>query len=80
MRFADSGAGQGRPTLSQFRNAPLFWTGTLLAAVGTGLHFPLYIDARSMHYQVSKMQGSGAFRAYPGLTCLRGMRGKPRGW
>jgi putative MFS transporter len=60
MRFADSGAGQGRPTLSQFRNAPLFWIGSLLAAVGTGLHFPLYINARSMHYQVSKMGSMGA--------------------
>jgi MFS transporter, putative metabolite:H+ symporter len=60
MQSAETGAGQGRPTLSQFRNAPLFWIGSLLAAIGTGLHLPLYIDSRSMHYQVSKMGSMGA--------------------
>src|SRR5579859_7420607 len=60
MQSAETGADQGRPTLSQFRNAPLFWIGSLLAAIGTGLHFPLYIDSRSMHYQVSKMGPMGA--------------------
>ena len=60
MQSADFGADQGRPTLSQFRNAPLFWIGSLLAAIGTGLHLPLYIAARSMHYQVSKMSMKGS--------------------
>ncbi|HEY2576148.1 MAG TPA: MFS transporter [Streptosporangiaceae bacterium] len=60
MQSADFGADQGRPTLNQFRNAPLFWVGILLAAVGTGLHFPLYIASRSMHYQVSKMSMTGS--------------------
>src|SRR5579859_657492 len=60
MQSNEFGAGQERPTLSQFRNAPLFWIGSLLAAIGTALHFPLYLASRSMHYQVSKMGSMGA--------------------
>jgi MFS transporter, putative metabolite:H+ symporter len=44
------------PSLNTFRNAYLFWGGTIAAAIGTILHLPMYLSARGVHYEVSKMQ------------------------
>lgn len=56
MRSAESSAQPHHRSLNTFRNAPLFWGGSIAAGIGTILHFPMYFASRSMHYQVSKMQ------------------------
>ncbi len=56
MRSAGSTAELNRPKLNSFRNAPLFWGGSIAAAIGTVLHLPMYLSARGVHYEVSKMQ------------------------
>lgn len=65
MQPAESGVARGRPALNAFRNAPLFWGGTIAAGIGTLLHLPMYIAARNMHYEVSKamMTHSGGMEA-----------------
>jgi MFS transporter, putative metabolite:H+ symporter len=56
MQTAESSTELERPKLNSFRNAPLFWGGSIIAAIGTILHLPMYLSARSVHYEVSKMQ------------------------
>jgi putative MFS transporter len=34
----------------------LFWAGSIAAGIGAILHLPMYLSARGVHYQVSKMQ------------------------
>lgn len=56
MRSAESDTLMESPKLNSFRNAPLFWGGSIIAAIGTLLHLPMYLSAQSVHYEVSKMQ------------------------
>lgn len=56
MQSAESSTTLARPKLNSFRNGPLFWIGSIIAAIGTVLHLPMYLAARGEHYEVSKMQ------------------------
>jgi MFS transporter, putative metabolite:H+ symporter len=39
-----------------FRNAPVFWAGTVACTVGVLLHLPMYIESRSDGYRMVGMQ------------------------
>jgi putative MFS transporter len=57
--------GRKRPAGVTFRNAPLFWVGTLACTAGVLLHLPMYIEARSDGYMMAGMQ--------PDVSMLVGM-------
>lgn len=54
-----TGLGRGEPkTVAPvvFRSRLLFWAGAAMAAVGVGLHVPMYLSTASMGYQMAGMR------------------------
>jgi putative MFS transporter len=64
------------------RSAPAFWLGTLLVVIGVLLHMPMFVMARSMHYQLAGMPMGGGMLWGMGLiiggaaAALYGLRPK----
>lgn len=54
-----------RPAGVTFRNAPVFWAGTVACTAGVLLHLPMYIEARKDGYMMAGMQ--------PDVSMLAGM-------
>jgi putative MFS transporter len=57
--------GRKRPAGVTFRNAPVFWAGTVACTAGVLLHLPMYIEARNDGYMMAGMQ--------PDVSMLVGM-------
>ena len=52
------------------RSAPAFWLGALSVVIGVLLHLPMFVMARSMHYQLAGMpMGTGMLW---GMACILG--------
>jgi MFS transporter, putative metabolite:H+ symporter len=52
------------------RSTPAFWLGSLFVVTGVALHLPMFLMARSMHYQLAGMpMGAGMLC---GMACIIG--------
>lgn len=52
------------------RSTAAFWLGSLFVVIGVGLHLPMFVMARSMHYQLAGMpMGTGMLC---GMACIVG--------
>jgi putative MFS transporter len=61
----NSKPGRKGPAGVTFRNAPVFWAGTVACTAGVLLHLPMYIEARKDGYMMAGMQ--------PDVSMLVGM-------